>query len=98
MLHVAECASISPQGQSIRFSVSPGQSKEGHTGNAWASSAEEGRGTLRKALVSRVQTPTASDVRMGKPSAPEGALSRKGGEPGELKHLNNPRKRQEFCE
>jgi len=45
-----------------------------------------------------VQTLTASDVRMGKPNASEDALRRKAREPGELKHLNSPRKRQEFCE
>jgi hypothetical protein len=31
------------------------RSEQEHTGDAWASSADEGRGTLRKALVSRVQ-------------------------------------------
>ena len=60
-----------------------------------ASSAEEGRGTLRKALVSRVQAQAARDIRMGKPSARKVALSREGREPGELKHLSNPRKRED---
>ena len=36
-------------------------------GDALASSADEGRGTLRKAPVRRVQPLAAGDVRMGKP-------------------------------
>ena len=36
--------------------------------DALASRADEGRGTLRKASVSRVQALTAVDIRMGKPT------------------------------
>jgi hypothetical protein len=42
--------------------------REGHTEDALASSADEGRGTLRKAPVRCVQPLEAGDVRMGKPS------------------------------
>ena len=41
---------------------------EEHTGDALAFSADEGRGTLRKAPIRRVQPLTVGDVRMGKPS------------------------------
>ncbi len=37
-------------------------------GNAWASRAEEGRGTLRKAPDRRVQPQQAGGLRMGKPA------------------------------
>lgn len=36
----------------------------------------------------------AGNVRMGKPSVGHTTLSRKGREPGELKHLSSPRKRK----
>ena len=35
--------------------------------DAWVSSADEGRGTLREAPVRRVQPQAAGDSRMGKP-------------------------------
>ena len=60
-----------------------------------ASSADEGRGTLRKAPTSRVQTLSVGDVRMGKPGQLHVWSPRKGREPGELKHLSNPRKRKD---
>jgi hypothetical protein len=85
-------------GTHARGSTSPydrRQSREGHTGDALASSAEEGRGTLRKARASRVQTQTARDVRMGKPGAVQAASRREAREPGELKHLSSPRKRKD---
>ena len=62
--------------------------------DAWASSADEGRGTLRKAPVRRVQPQAAGDVRMGKPAGGYTSALREEREPGELKHLSNPRKRE----
>ena len=52
--------------RNARGSISPyhmRQAKEEHTGDAWLVRAEEGRGTLRKASVSRVQArkPTMSE-------------------------------------
>jgi hypothetical protein len=60
-----------------------------------ASSADEGRGTLRKAPTSRVQTLSVGDVRMGKPGLVHARSLRKEREPGELKHLSSPRKRKD---
>ena len=40
----------------------------GRMGNAWASRAEEGRGTLRKAPGRRVQPQKSGGIRMGKPA------------------------------
>src|SRR5690606_20334631 len=81
--------------QSINFSVSHVESEEGHTVDALASSADEGRGTLRKAPVRRVQPQAAGDVRMGKPDLGDTRSLRREREPGELKHLSSPRKRED---
>jgi hypothetical protein len=43
-------------------------SEEEHTGDAWASSAEEGRGTLRKAVVSCVQAREPQMSEWGNPA------------------------------
>lgn len=56
------------------------QSKEGHTGDALASSADEGRGTLRKALGSRVQAQDPTISEWGNP-ARSTRVTRKGGNP-----------------
>ena len=62
--------------------------------DAWASSAEEGRGTLRKAPVRRVQP---NEPEMSEWGNPAGVIpcQPQGGEPGELKHLSSPRKRED---
>jgi len=44
-----------------------------------------------------VQPLVAGDVRMGKPTASHVAVRRKAREPGELKHLSSPRKRDDFA-
>ena len=62
-----------------------------------ASSADEGRGTLREVPVRRVQPLAAGNVRMGKPTRSHVRVRRKAREPGELKHLSNPRKRDDFA-
>ena len=56
--------------------------------------AEEGRGTLRKAPVRRVQP---QEPEMSEWGNPAGVIpcQPQGGEPGELKHLINPRKRED---
>ena len=60
------------------------------------SGADEGRGTLRKAPVSRVQAQEPEMSEWGNPAGvmprhfPEGKR-----EPGELKHLSTPRKRKD---
>ena len=67
--------------------------------DALAYCADEGRGTLRKATIRCVQPLPVVDVRMGKPAwghahASYGEHIVIGREPGELKHLSNPRKRK----
>jgi hypothetical protein len=57
--------------------------------------AEEGRGTLRKAPVRCVQPRRAGGIRMGKPTWGHAHVSRKGGEPDQVKHLSSPRKRED---
>ena len=65
------------------------------TVNVLVSSADEGRGTLRKAPIRRVQPLAVGDIRMGKPGRVQTLSSREGREPGELKHLSNLRKRDD---
>ena len=55
-----------------------GNRYEGHTGDALAPSADEGRGTLREARMSRVQALLIRDVRMGKPSEGHASLPFRG--------------------
>ena len=63
--------------------------------DALALRADEGRGTLRKAPVRRVQPQAAGDSRMGKPGRGHTLSLREEREPGELKHLSSPRKRED---
>ena len=65
--------------------------------DALASSAEEGRGTLRKAPTSRVQ---AQESEMSEWGNPARVMPRhpKGREPGELKHLMYPEEKKGFRE
>ena len=62
------------------------------------SSAEEGRGTLRKALASRVQAQEPEMSEWGNPARVIPGHRRLEGvrrEPGEVKHLSTPRKRED---
>jgi hypothetical protein len=75
-----------------------GESNRRLTEDALASRAEEGRGTLRKASGSRVQAANRGypngETRTG--SSPCTATKKQSlGEPGELKHLSTPRKRDD---
>ncbi len=80
---------------SVDLSRSQGTSREEHRVDAWVSSADEGRGTRRNAPTRRVQPQAVGGVRMGKPAAGKAAASREGREPGEVKHLSSPRKRED---
>jgi hypothetical protein len=70
------------------------RSERRRTGDAWASRAEEGRGTLRKASGSRVQAKIRRCPN-GETRTVKSGTSRKGGEPGEVKHLSTLRKRND---
>src|SRR6266851_5663155 len=76
------------------------ESYQGRTVDALASSAEEGRGTLRKASGSRVQALYPGMSEWGNPplrrktrTVSAGEHIAGGREPGELKHLSTQRKR-----
>ena len=59
-----------------------------------ASSAEEGRGTLRKVPMSRVQAIESEISEWGNPLRVTSQDPEREGTPGELKHLSSPRKRK----
>jgi hypothetical protein len=59
-----------------------------------ASSAEEGRGTLRKFPTSRVQALESEVSEWGNPLRVKSQYPAREGTPGELKHLSSPRKRK----
>ena len=66
---------------------------KGHLVDALASDAEEGRGTLRKALVRRVQPKKPGVSEWGNPAPVAGRHRAEArGEPGEVKHLSSPRR------
>lgn len=65
--------------------------------DALAEMADEGRGTLRKASVSRAQTLLTGGIRMEKSIPSEGGILHTfgvEGEPTELKHLSKSRKKE----
>ena len=70
------------------------RSERRRTGDAWASRAEEGRGTLRKAPGSRVRAESRRCPN-GETRAVKSGTSRKRREPGEVKHLSTLRKRND---
>jgi hypothetical protein len=75
-----------------------GTRREGHTVDASAPRADEGRGKLRKASGSRKRALIRGSPNGGTRPPGGGHRTSKGvgvrGEPGELKHLSTPRKRK----